>query len=233
LIVSKQVNALTAEGEIVIYSETNSIPELVPISDLPRNWDKLTMPSGELISVQVAQDEVNYVASDPTDPKNIVQHIEYAVFLPSEDSLASFSTQLDSTATFYRPDLTYSFLPHAFDIYQSATSGLGVQVIYYSSRPTANPRAVSVIQAPSDEIESLLRQSVPIWQQSRPATVLIGGREREAWIVTGGLLREEGDDPLIGAIINVERTLIYVEVQNADAAELNLVIAGLEQVNLP
>ena len=112
--------------------------------------------------------------------------------------------------------------------------GIGVHTIYLSSHPAdpTHPKAISIIQGPKSELIPHLTQGLPLWHRSKPAKFNVTGKEKSGWILLGGLLRESGDNPLIGLVFEMDSTLMYLEGQNVDENALIELASNLQIANL-
>jgi hypothetical protein len=224
LLVSVATHALTPQGPVLIRLEEYSEPEILDIADLPQGWNELPINT-----VSLKEDQRTVPDSSPS-LEAAGRNIPFRFFLPGQHLLDQFG--------FDRVDVLYPARqaralpsPLTFELYSAPALGLGVETIFSSSRPTdpEQPQAISLIQGPADEIIPFLRQSPPLWHNSRSLPVTLNQEEVAVWIVTGGLLRTDtNSNPMIGAAFELNETFVYVEVQNLSEKDLLAVLESLQ-----
>jgi len=230
LLVSITLNALTPSGPVALYLETNAIPKAIPLSQLPNGWDKLSVS----VSPDIPPNASGTTTGDNQKAVAVAKTIGFPVYLPAKAALEKVNPAFDRSDTIYNPHSSYTLpSPIAFDLYKSVTMGIGVHTIYLSSHPVdpTHPKAISIIQGPKADLIPHLTQGLPLWQRSKPAKFNVTNKEGSGWILQGGLLREAGDNPLIGLVFETDSTLIYLEGQNVDENALIELASSLQIAN--
>lgn len=235
MLVSQTLDALTPSGAITLYSEVRSYPEILSLSNAPSGWNELPNEAQELIvsTAHARSLDISLVNGDPRSPEIIAREFSFPVYLINEVALSAFESKLNKTFVFYQNQRDKFPPPLAFEITQADVYGLGLKVVYLSDNPIdpEHPQALVVVQGPSKDIVSNLKLSLPVWQTSVPISASIAGKETQGWLISEGLLRKSGDNPLIGLMFELEDTFIYLEGQNIPEKELIDVASSLQVVN--
>ncbi|GAB4579091.1 MAG: hypothetical protein Fur0022_18290 [Anaerolineales bacterium] len=228
LVVSQALVALTSSGPVVLSSETRTQPTVISMSEMPEGWERFSVSSEVISALSETESDTDISLGNEWTPQSVSEKVDFDFYLPSEDSLEKYA--FDRTDVFYRPDKDFELPALAFEIYASAINGIGVEIIYLSRHPDNpdKPQALAIYQAPTAELVPLLQQSLPIWHSSKAISIKMGDQERNAWIVSGGLLRSEGDNPIVGILIELNGTFLYLEGQNIPENELITVAQSLQ-----
>lgn len=221
-LVSIATHALTPRGPVLIYSEEYSYPEVLSVADLPQGWNE---PPQNATSTKGSQTLDSTLSLDMARA-----NIPFAFFLPAQHTLDKYG--LDRADVIYDSnhslDLSSSL---GFEPYSAPYMGLGVWTIFLSSKPTdpEHPKAISLIQAPADQVTPFLRQSPPIWHNSHALSITINQKNVVVWILTGGLLRTNTNlNPMIGAAFELNKTFVYAEIQNLSENDLITILESLQ-----
>jgi hypothetical protein len=228
LLVSQSLFALTVPEPTLIYSKKLSQPQVMILADLPPAWDALPT---DAILVSLAGDNPHDASASL---ETAVQALTFPIYLPTESALLDHDFSLTPQHVVYSNDTAISNpTPLAFELTQVGETESGLQVIY-QVQPIVDPnhpQVLVLIQAPRTEIVPKLQQSLPVWSRSHSTNVNLSGETFTGWVVSGGLLREGDNNPLIGLIFETDETLFSVQGQNLSENVLLQFVSQLQPMN--
>lgn len=206
-------NVITPSGQVLVQSIKNTLPEVFPLSAAPRDW--LAFPHEAVPVIEGASGSETTLHLPPISLEQAVAEANFAVYLPNTSAW-----KLTPTAVYFKPQAEAEafWRQHwRFDIQNASAHGLALEAVF-TPDPAQEGQAFVVIQGSGARLIPQMRESMPIWTESHPVSLAIGGSNVEGWVATGGVL--DGASRQVVVMLELQNTFLFVVGQGYNEGEV-------------